>query len=201
MVHGPGLHITPATRATHAATSAAARLSAWAATPRRLRMSLLATSLLTMSLLTVSLLTVSLTLTACSNPQLIENPPPKPAAATAQAPQGPDAYRDHAGPHVAAGEVFRLKDTAYAIDGAEVVVSLVKAAWSKRELPDGRVIREGSAELQVARGEESTRRILEQGESKTMLGVKVSVVNAGEDYDDKRMDYIPWVELKVEAAP
>lgn len=136
----------------------------------------------------------------CSNPQLIETPKPKAVQAAPAAPTGPDAFRDHAGPHVAAGEVFRLKDTAYAIDGAQAVVSLVKAAWSKRELPDGRTVREGSAEIQVARGEESTRRILEQGESKTMLGVRVSVVNAGEDYDEKRLDYIPWVELKVEAA-
>jgi len=141
-----------------------------------------------------------LALAACSNPQLIETPKPKPAAEAPAAPTGPDAYRDHAGPHIAAGEVFRLKDTAFAVDGAQVVVSLVKAAWSKRELPDGRTVREGSAEIQVARGEESTRRILEQGESKTMLGVRVSVVNAGEDYDEKRLDYIPWVELKVETA-
>ncbi len=139
-------------------------------------------------------------LAACANAQLIEAPRP-PAAAAETKPSTPDAYRDHAGPHAKVGELIRLKDTAYAIDGAEVVVSLVRASWTKRTLEDGRVIRDGSAEIAVSRGEETSRRILEQGESRAWFGVQVSVKGAGEDYDEQRLDYIPWVELKVEPAP
>lgn len=138
---------------------------------------------------------------ACSNPQLIETPKAAAEAPAAAAPQEPDAYRDHVGPHIAAGTTFRLKDTAYAVDGVGVVVSLVKAAWSKRTLDDGRVIREGSAEIAVARGESTQRKIMEQGDVATVAGAKITVINAGEDYDERRLDYIPWVELKVEPAP
>ncbi len=136
----------------------------------------------------------------CGNAQLIDAPPPQAPAAEAR-PSTPDAYRDHAGPHAKVGEQIRLKDTAFAIDGAEVVVSLVRASWTKRTLEDGRVIRDGSAEISVSRGEETSRRILEQGEAKAWLGVLVTVKGAGEDYDEQRLDYIPWVELKVEPAP
>lgn len=135
----------------------------------------------------------------CGNPQVKDAPPPPPPPKK-QAPAAPDAFRDHSGPHAAAGEVFQLKDTPIAVDGVRVVVSLIKASWTKRELDDGRVIREGSAEIEVRKGEERTSRILDQDESVVLFGVRVTVTGAGEDYDKSRLDYIPWVELKVEAA-
>ncbi len=152
---------------------------------------------LSRTVVTLALLTAA---TACGEAQVRDAPPPPPPPER-EAPPEPDAYRDHSGPHAKAGEVFQVKDTPIAVDGVQVVVSLVKATWTKRELEDGRVIREGSAEIEIRKGQQSTKRILDQDESVVALGVRVTVKGAGEDYDNKRLDYIPWVELMVEAAP
>jgi hypothetical protein len=141
---------------------------------------------------------LALGLTACGHPQVTDAPPPAVKAPTKRAPAAPDAFADHSGPRVGLGEVFRVKDTPYAVEGAGFVVALLKATWTKRELPDGRTIREGAAELEVRRGQEHKRPILEQEESAVVYGYRITVKGAGEDYDDKRLDYLPWVELMVE---
>jgi hypothetical protein len=136
----------------------------------------------------------------CGNAQVTDAPPPPRAPKVVAAPAGPNAYADHSGPHAAIGETFRLKDTAVAVDGAEIVIGLIKASWTERELPDGRKILGGAAELKVSKGTETNRPILELDESTIAHGYRITVKGAGQDYDEKRLDYLPWVELVVEAV-
>lgn len=146
-------------------------------------------------------------LSACGASQV--TPLPAPDAAPAAAPDTPaakpapartvDAYRDFKGEHVAAGEVFRLKAKAKAIDGLEVVIRMVKVEWTTGELPDGRKIKEGTAELVIQKGAEERTTRVQQDDTKRSLGCQITVKAVGEDYDQKRFDYLPWVDLIVEA--
>ena len=41
---------------------------------------------------------------------------------------------------------------------------------------------------------------IEKGETKTALGVKLTVVDAGDSYDASRSRYNTWIDLKAEAV-
>lgn len=127
-------------------------------------------------------------------------PPPKPTAAPAVAKLAaptPDAFRDFPGERVVPNEVFRLKAKAKAVAVVEVVISMVKVEWTTREMPDGRKIKEGTAELIIKKGTQSRTIRVEQDETKKTLGCQILVKAVGEDYDAKRYDYLPWVDLIV----
>ena len=83
------------------------------------------------------------------------------------------------------------------VQGAELVIELVKTAWTTRELPSGKEVKDGTADLLVKKGEKSRRVRLDEGASRVIYGVKIEVLGAGEDYDKSRLDYLPWVDLKV----
>ena len=112
------------------------------------------------------------------------------------APQTPDAFRDFGGKHVKLGEKFRLGARPLGVEGAEIVIELVKTAWTTRELPNGKEVKDGTADMLVKKGEKSRRLRLDDGASRVIYGVKIEVLGAGEDYDKSRLDYLPWVDLK-----
>jgi len=123
-------------------------------------------------------------------------PPAKPPVVQAE----PDAFRDFRGEHGAAGKVFRLGGKPMAVDGVEVVVTLVKTEWSTMAAPNGKDIREASAQLLVQKGQEERRISMGQGETRQALGATITVVAAGENYDATRLLYLAWVDLRVEPA-
>jgi len=112
-------------------------------------------------------------------------------------PKGPDAYRDFGGKTVAPGTKFRLRTKPYGIQQFEIVVELVKTQWTTRELPNGKEVKDGTAELLIRKGEKSRRLRLDEGESRVVYGAKIMVDGAGEAYDKSRMDYMPWVDILV----
>ena len=137
-------------------------------------------------------------LMGCGGGEVI--PPPAPTAAPVVAKPvapTPDAYRDFKGERVVPNEVFRLKAKAKAVAVVEVVINMVKVQWTTRETPDGKNIKEGTAELVIQKGTESRTIRVEQDETKKTLGCQILVKAVGEDYDAKRFDYLPWVDLIV----
>ena len=136
-------------------------------------------------------------LVGCGGGEVVTTPPPAAPVVAKPAPAPPDAYRDFAGERVVPKEVFRLKAKAKAVAVVEVVIHMVKVEWTTREMPDGRKIKEGTAELVIKKGDKKRTVRVEQDETKTTLGCKVTVKAVGEDYDAKRFDYLPWVDLVV----
>lgn len=148
------------------------------------------------NLLGVSLVVALLASFGCGGGQVIEKSVAE-KAAPAAAPQTPDAYRDFGGKHVKLGSKFRLGARPMGVQGAELVIELVKTVWTTRELPSGKEVKDGTADLLVKKGEKSRRVRLDEGASRVIYGVKIEVLGAGEDYDKSRLDYLPWVDLKV----
>ncbi len=136
--------------------------------------------------------------TACGHSQLIETPVAPKAKAPPKAPEPDDGFRDFGGRKVAAGTAVRLEAAEIVgITGLRVTVQLMKTEWTTRELPSGKVLKEATADLLVQKGELSKRKRIDQEETRTVLGVKITVNGAGEQYSDKRLDYVPWVEIVV----
>ncbi len=146
----------------------------------------------------VLLLTAIALLWACGGGQVVDVPPPPPKPAAPPPPPKADAYKDFEGERVVPKEVFRLRAKAKAVAVVEIVINMVKVEWTTRETPDGKQIKEGTAELIVKKGEKQRRFRLETDESKTVYGAKITVKGVGENYDKSRMDYLPWVDLVVE---
>ncbi len=138
-----------------------------------------------------------LTIAACANPQLTEAPAPKPVAAV-KAPRADDAFRDFGGKVVEVGEAFRLEAMdMVGIKGHRIVIRMVKTEWTSSEGADGKMVKEGTADLEVQQGDQRKRKRIDQGETRTVFGAKITVKGAGEIYSQKRMQYVPWVEIVV----
>ena len=144
-----------------------------------------------------ALIAATLVLTACGNPQVRDAPPP--TAPVAPKPvERDDAFRDFGGKVVAIGLPFRLESKdMVGIKEHRAVVSMIKVDWTATEGPDGKMVKEATVELLVQKGERSKKRRIEQGDTRTVLGVKITVKDGGEMYSKKRMLYVPWVELVV----
>jgi hypothetical protein len=136
---------------------------------------------------------------ACGGGHVIDVPPPPAKPAAPPPPPKADAFRDFGGERVVPNEVFRLRAKAKAVAIVEIVISMIRVEWTTREMPDGRKIKEGTAELLVKKGDKKRRFRLEQDEVKTVMGTKIEVKGVGEDYDKSRYDYLPWVDLVVTA--
>ena len=135
--------------------------------------------------------------TACANPQLTQAPAPKPVVAP-KPPQKDDAFRDFGGKVVEKGETFRLEAMdLVGIKGHRIVIRMVKTEWTSHEGPDGKMVKEGTADLEIQKGDKRKRKRIDQEETRTVFGAKITVKGAGEMYSKKRMQYVPWVEVVV----
>jgi hypothetical protein len=143
---------------------------------------------------------VALVASACG-PSMVQQAPPPPPLAPKEKPAEPDVFRDHRGKHVAAGETFRLTHKPVAVDGPNVIVSLVKTEWTTIQTPGGKEVKEATAVLTVEQGQDQRQVSVGQGEARTAFNARVTVIGAGEDYDPARLVYQAWVDLKVELAP
>ncbi len=131
-----------------------------------------------------------------SGGHVVEAPPPKKEAPKPK-PVAHDAFRDFGGKVVAPGEHFRLQSKPIGVKGLEVVIQLVKTEWTERELPSGKTVKDGTADILIKKGEASRRVRLDEGESRVIYGAKILVHEAHEGYDPKRMDYLPWIDVVV----
>lgn len=148
---------------------------------------------------TWTLALASLLLVACSAPPVKE---------AAYVPRGLDAPRpvkdtdyfaEFRGDHQPTGKVFRLQGKPVAIDGPNVIVTLVKSDWSTMTTPGGKEHREATAQVMVQRGAESHTVSINQGDDAVAFNVRISVKAAGEDYNKLRLDYLPWVDCQIDA--
>ena len=128
---------------------------------------------------------------------VVEQPVKAAPAPKKEAPQTFDAFRDFGGEVVAPGEKVRLKTKPIGFKDLRIVVELVKTEWTTRELPSGKEVKDGTADLLIKKGEKSRRVRLDEGESRVIYGAKISVEGAGEAYDKERLDYMPWVDILV----
>lgn len=112
--------------------------------------------------------------------------------------QEPDAFRDYRGVHYKANEKFRATHKPVAVDGAEVVITLIKTDWATLAAPNGKEIREASANLKVQKGQEERLITVAQGDDRVVFNARIKVVGAGEDYDKATARYGAWVELSVD---
>ncbi len=134
---------------------------------------------------------------ACANPQVRDLPPP-PSKPAPKAPEPEDAFSDFGGKKVDKGVPVRLEAAdMVGINGHRVVIQLIKTEWTTRELANGKKLKEGTADLQVQKGDKIKRKRIDQEETRTVFGAKITVKGAGETYSNKRMDYVPWVEIVV----
>lgn len=144
------------------------------------------------------LLAIVTLVAACGDPQVVQLPPPVPQAQPSAQGAEPDAYADFRGPHAKAGSTFRLTGKPMAVDGPNVVVSIVKVEWSTLSGPSGKDTREASVNLRVQKAQEERVVTLGQGDARTVLGAKLTLLSAGEDYDKTRLSYEPWIDLRVD---
>ena len=121
-----------------------------------------------------------------------------PAPEVAPAPAAPEAPADplakFEGTRKAAGTEFRLMLAPVGVEGAGVVVRVVKAEWTEM---DGE--RTATAVIRVERGEESKTLYMEEGDTKAVLGASIHVKGAGEVYDKDTMRYPPYADMVVTA--
>jgi hypothetical protein len=128
------------------------------------------------------------------------DPSATPPVARVEVQAQPNAFRDFRGPRVTTGKPFRVSVKPVAVAGVEVVIALVKVDWSTMTGPSGKDTREATANIRVQKGEEERAVMLGQGEVRTVLGTRINLLSAGEDYDKARMSYDPWIEIQVEPA-
>ena len=151
----------------------------------------------TLPLLTVGALLMVTTAACGGGGQVVkEAPPPKVEEKPAE-PVAFDAFRDFGGQRIDPGVKHRLRTKPIGINQLEVVVELVKTEWTTRELPDGKEVKDGTADLLIKKGEKSRRVRLDEGEARVIYGAKIKVEGAGEEYDKSRLDYMPWVDIVV----
>jgi hypothetical protein len=121
-----------------------------------------------------------------------------PQAKPREAPAPTDAWSMFKGDKHPLGKIFRVLRKPSGIDGVQVVVQLLKVDWQTMDAPGG-TIKTATANLHLQKGDDERNLTIEQGETRTALGVKLTLVGAGDDYDKTRMTYDAWVDLKAEA--
>lgn len=149
--------------------------------------------------LLTALLTLGASLAGCGGPQgAVVDTTVKPTPVV-EAPKEPDAYRDFRGRKVKLGERFRLAAESVGVEGAEVVLTLVKTEWSTMTTPAGKELKEITVNLRIQHGQEERTAQLSQGDKRVLGTHRYEVLAGGEDYNKARMVYEPWVELRISA--
>lgn len=94
-------------------------------------------------------------------------------------------------------EEFQLLDTdTVKLDNHDYKVQLVRTTWSEMETPKG-VRRDGTAVLLVTKGEQMKQISIDEAETSTVLGFRIEVRHAYEQYDEDRADYVPLAKVVV----
>ena len=143
---------------------------------------------------------LALLLTACGGSTVVTEERYVPRGPDAPRPQKEtDFFAEFVGDHHPIGKVFRLQGKPVAVDGPNVIVTLVKADWSTITAPGGKEHREATAQIMVQQGAESHSVSINQGDDGVAFNVRITVKGAGEDYNKARLDYLPWVDCQVDA--
>jgi len=121
------------------------------------------------------------------------SPPPAPVAPPVEV-KPADPLGDYAGMRRPSGEEFRLLQAPVGISDLGVIVRVIKAEWVEM---DGE--RSATAIIEVKRGETQKTLYMEEGQTKSALGVRIHVRATGETYDKETMRYPAFADLTVTA--
>ena len=144
-------------------------------------------------------LSLSLVLAACSAPPVKKEVygPHLPDAPRPQ--KETDYFAEFRGDHHPTGKVFRLQGKPVAVDGPNVILTLVKSDWATMQTPGGKEHREATAQFLVQQGAEGHTSSVNQNDDGVAFNVRITVKAAGEVYNKARLDYLPWVDCQVDA--
>ncbi len=132
---------------------------------------------------------------ACGGGYVVERTPPP--APTVAEPALKDDLDRFTGEVVAGVAAFRLVSDPIGISAYRAIISLSRVDWSISQEPGEPEVKEATATIQIRRhGKTETRRI-DEGMSRDLLGLKVTVVAADEDYIEERAGWRPWVQVLV----
>ena len=123
---------------------------------------------------------------------------PAPAPAASQPEKATIAYPDFRGTRVEPGAFVTIQSDPVVINRLGVRVHLHRVEWISVEGPNGSEEKEGTAHLIVERNGADKSIQLDEGETKSALGVSVTVQKVSEEYDKDKLDFRPLVTLKVE---
>ena len=96
------------------------------------------------------------------------------------------------------GAFVTIQSDPVVINRLGVRVHLHRVEWISVEGPNGSEEKEGTAHLIVERSGADKSIQLDEGETKSALGVSVTVQKVSEEYDKDKLDFRPLVTLKVE---
>lgn len=137
---------------------------------------------------------VSLVSAACgSGPVITKQPQPQPVAPKPV----DDAFSQFGGKKVTAGVPFKITSEPVGIASLRAVITMQKASWTVFTSPEGKEEKEYTAFILVQRGGKTVRKRMEPGDSKTILGLKVTVQKIGEQYVEARKNWFPFGLLMV----
>lgn len=115
--------------------------------------------------------------------------PPPPAAPV-------DSLDGFMGVRVETGVTVRVAGSPVGVESLGLLVSVVKTNW--QSMGDDRM---ATAILVVQRGVETKRIYVPEGESREVLGCRITVSEAGETYDKETMRYPAYADMVIEPAP
>ncbi len=143
---------------------------------------------------------VAAPLVACGGGTVRDDPPPRrstaKAAPVAAAADPFDAFR---GLTVELGSETRLQRDPVAVRGARVIVQLMKATYMIRERADGTEAKDATAHIRIQRGAEEVLLRVGDGGADRGLGVRVQVLEAGDEYLDSASDWVAFAVVRITA--
>jgi len=133
---------------------------------------------------------------ACGGGYVVERTPP-PAPVAAPAPTVQDDLDRFTGKVVTGDTAFRLISDPIGISAHRAIISLSRVDWSISQEPGEPEVKEATATIQIQRNGKTETRRIDEGMTRDLLGLKVTVVAADEDYIEARAGWRPWVQVLV----
>jgi len=142
--------------------------------------------------LCLSLLLFSFTGCATTQP-----PAPAPAPPPA-APEPDDAFSSFGGQIVSLGETVTVRREPVGVKGVRAMIALGKTEWVIHTLPSGKEDKTATANIVVQKGDEAKNLRIQAGESESAYGVTISVIEAGEVYEESSMRWVQFAKIKLD---
>ena len=108
-----------------------------------------------------------------------------------------DPYDLFSGVRLKGNGPFRIQAEPMAIERERLLVEVMKVRITEMENPDGGSEKEKSFRIRFTKGEKSKVLWLDEGESATVLGVSLKLLEGGDTYVEKRQEYFPFALIEV----
>ena len=118
-------------------------------------------------------------------------PPPPPPVPVA--PVKKDALDLFTGAKLKGPGPHRIQSNPVGIEDVRLLVKVLRTSSTTMSHIDGTTEKETKVRLALTRGEQNKVVWVDVGETTTVLGVRITVKDAGESYVDSRQDWLPFV--------